>query len=201
VSRGFGPASESVGVLLADRGARALDLLLSVPALRPAKAGVYTGELVLRLFDGADAFARPTDQRVVRVRTKVETRLGISFTDDLENPAATSSIDFGTLRAGDRRSVPLYMRSTAAFDLLVSSENGGALANTLKGAEGVTVPYLLFVDGAQVALGRAPALARSYPDTVSTGSLRIDATVEIGNSRGLAGRYRDTVTFTIIARE
>jgi spore coat protein U-like protein len=104
-------------------------------------------------------------------------------------------MDFGILETDESQRIYLQVRANTTVAIELSSENEGVLK--LDGAPGAApIEYSLTFDGERGS-GSSWRTSRTPPLTLAGASYPID--VQIGAVEGrFAGRYRDTVTITVI---
>lgn len=129
------------------------------------------------------------------VTTVIPPAVSIRFDDAMG--ASRKMLDFGHMTSGDMRHLTLHIASTTAYTVVVSSENGGTMVNREAGVR-ADVAYDLLLGGRAVALGQTPTeLARGAPPPGSPARQSLDMAVVLREIAGYAGRYQDTVTFTV----
>lgn len=124
----------------------------------------------------------------------VNTVRSVSMT--IPGAGASTTMDFGTLHAGDRKHVNVQIRSTTPFRVSMASENEGALRLVGAADNRWNIPYTAELDGMEISTTRpidtqAPSGPMGNPAT-----WRFRVTIgDIAGAR--AGIYRDVVTLKV----
>jgi hypothetical protein len=113
---------------------------------------------------------------------------------------SATTVNFGALAKGQRRTVAIQARSNLGYRLDVSSDNHGVLALTPKApGQDWTVPYAATLGGRPLDLAGGASLL-DFPPTRPERDASHSLTVSIGDVRQKrAGRYEDVITIEIRA--
>lgn len=189
------------GVVPGGRSGIALQFVVILPPEQLVPPGHYSDEIEFALYEGSLGSGVLRDRRRVRLTASVPSIAAISFAEGgaFDPHQNTYALNFGDLRAGDRRVVQLKVRANGGYRLRLGSKNRGSLRHVDAGDDSV-VSYVLTVDGIPVDLARGPdvevaangdlvpAAGRSHLLEFSVG--------EIGNAT--AGVYRDVIDVTVL---
>ncbi len=158
-------------------------------------SGAYDGQLTINLAEDLNGTLEAEDRRDVPVRATAGSGARISFVGAI---GRRQTVDFGEL-TDDKASPPVFLdvRSTADYEVRLTSEEGGKLVQR---ADGKTwsVPYRTTIDGDIVDLEKAVAIGRRFSGPTDPGGDRMPLVFRlgsIGNQR--AGSYRDRITIEI----
>lgn len=202
--RSVGSATENevfTGIAPGGRSGLALQFVVILPPEQLVPPGHYSNEIEFSAYEGSLASGVLRDRRRVRLTASVPSVAAISFAagaafDPNQN---THSLNFGNLRAGDRRVVQLKARGNGGYRLQLGSHNRGRLRHVDAGDDSI-VSYSLTVDGVPVDLARGPdvevaAEADLVPAAGRTHVLEFTVG-EIGDAT--AGDYRDVINVTVL---
>lgn len=171
------------------------DALLNAEVVEGLATGSGRFEGAFRLELTTDDEGEVIDVAELLVTTVIPPAVSIRFDDARGAPRKT--LDFARMIPGDARHLTLHVAATTAYVIAVSSENGAVMVNPNAGSRADT-PYQLLVDGKMVALGKLPT-ELAVGDTGLDGLARQmhDIAVVLQKADGYAGRYQDTITFTV----
>lgn len=155
-------------------------------------SGRFEGAFRLELMSETES--EIVDVAELLISTTIPPAVSIRF-DDATGPQR-KTIDFGRLISGDSRHLTLHVAATTAYALAASSENGGFLVNRDAGALAYA-PYDLVVDGRTISLGRDPKELATGDGSGRPIQQILDVGVALRDAPPYAGRYLDTVTFTV----
>ena len=158
-------------------------------------SGAYDGRLAINLAEDLNGTLEAEDRRDVPVRATVGSGARISFVGAV---GRRQTVDFGELTDG-KSSAPVFLdvRSTADYEIRLSSEEGGKLVQR---ADGKTwsVPYRTTLDGDIVDLEKTASTGRRFSGPTDPAGHRMPLGFRlgpVGNQR--AGSYRDRITIDI----
>ncbi len=187
---------------------RRLSYFVRIPAEQVVPSGTYQDTLSIALFEFDGAARNLVDEREVTVSTEVVAHAEINVAGGSAGVSGSGSaarIDFGRLVEGAERRVLLQVRSSDRYDLVLSSDHGGALQNEAAAGEGpaeARVDYRARLDGLDVPFA-APGAAVRIEGGAATGlrGASLEFAIRIGSTeRKLAGRYRDTINVLVEPR-
>lgn len=202
--RAAGSATENevfTGIALGGRSGLALQFVVVLPPEQLVPPGQYSDEIEFAVYEGSLGSGVLRDRRRVRLTAMVPSVAAISFAEGAAFDANqnTYALNFGNLRAGDRRVVQLKVRGNGGYRLRLGSHNNGRLRHVDAGDDSV-VSYALTVDGVPVDLARGPDVEVAAEADLVPASGRthlLEFTVgEIGNAT--AGVYRDVINVTVL---
>lgn len=189
------------GTVPGGRSGLALQFVVALPPEQLVPPGHYSDEIEFAAYEGSLAAGVLRDRRRVRLTASVPSVAAISFAEGAMFDANqnTYALNFGNLRAGDRRVVQLKVRGNGGYRLRLGSHNGGRLRHVDAGDDSL-VSYALTIDGAPVDLSRGPdvevaAAADLVPAAGRTHLLEFTVG-EVGNAT--AGVYRDVIDVTVL---
>jgi len=194
------PARGALATRLASPGDKAaLDYFVRIPAGQIVAAGVYGDVLELTLYEiEGGGGRRPLDRASVALSASVrpQAEVSIAGTDHASAGGRTYKVvDFGTLRAGDRRAVFLEVRSSAGYELTFSSDNGGVLRHESPSGDW-WVGYAARLDGRLLPLASSATVHGQGPTPLRGASHQLE--FEIGAVEGkMAGNYLDTLRIEV----
>ena len=158
-------------------------------------SGAYDGQLTITLAEDLGGTLETEDRHDVPVRATAGSGARISFVGAV---GRRQTVDFGELTDG-KSSPPVFLdvRSTADYEIRLTSEEGGKLVQR---ADGKTwsVPYRTTIDGDIVDLEKAASKGRRFSGPTDPAGDRMPLGFRlgsIGNQR--AGSYRDRITIEI----
>lgn len=157
--------------------------------------GAYNGQLTVDLAEDLNGTLEAEDRRDVPVRATAGSGARISFVGAV---GRRQTVDFGELTDG-KSSPPVFLdvRSTADYEIRLTSEEGGKLVQR---ADGKTwsVPYRATIDGDSLDLQQTTSIGRRFSGPTDPAGYRMPLEFRlesIGNQR--AGSYRDRITIEI----
>jgi hypothetical protein len=160
--------------------------------------GLFTDQLLLVLFcaDDSGGFVRGLEAVPLDILIKVNPVVTLS----IAGGGQKTTVNFGELAEGAKRSVQLLAYANQRFHLTLSSENQGMLKPVEKTAlaEGWSVPYRVSImTTGLIDLGQRRALSL-WPHATTKSGVAIPVDVEIGSIKAQrAGLYRDVITIAI----
>jgi hypothetical protein len=172
-------------------GAQAtVSIPLTIPKAQNVIAGNYSDRLRVKLrAPEASTGQPPYDRRHLVLTCSVPPLFQIN----IGGAGLTTTVDFGELTKGERRSVVIQTRATQDYALRLSSKNAGALILDDATAKW-QVPYLAYIDGHPVNFSTGMPVKyqrRQYED-----SHRL--TIVIGDPQyKKAGLYKDIITILV----
>lgn len=188
------------GVVPTGGSSMAFQLIVSLPPEQLAQPGLYTGDIEFALHEGSFGMGTLRDRRRVTVSAQVPAVAEIAFSEGagFDWRQNSVSVNFGALRAGDRRSVQLRVRGNGGYRIVLRSLNGGALRH-VDIADDSRVPYILNIDGAPVRLSGNGEMQIVLSSDVLPSSGRMHMLEFCVDSIGdaSAGDYRDVVNLDV----
>ena len=174
---------------------RRVAYFIFLPPSQFVGSGNYEGQLTINLAEDLDGTLEAEDRRDVAVRATAGSGARISFVGAI---GRRQTVDFGELTDG-KSSPPVFLdvRSTADYEIRLTSEEGGRLVQR---ADGKTwsVPYNTIIDGNAVDLDKTKSIGRRFSGPTDPAGYRMPLTFQlgsIGNQR--AGSYRDRITIEV----
>ena len=188
------PSTQIAGTFPDGEGAAPMMLSLDIPPSQYTSSGLYTGQVILRLFRGQPLNATLVAELPITIVAPVPARIEVR-SDSFAGDSQQASIDLGELSTGSRRDIGFDIMSNAPVGITVASRNNGALKHRQGVAE---IPYRLSADGRLVDLGVGPSpIATRSASQGSTFS--VEVAVEPGSYA--AGHYEDTLTIAFTAQQ
>lgn len=153
--------------------------------------GSYSDSPVITLYEDSFGALRRLDESLLRIHAHVAA--SISLTLGLGGQA---NLDFGSLEANASRSLDFMVIANVPYDIVLESENNGALVAKSNHISG-RIPYLLEFDGVLASLDGTGQFALGATPVKSLHTLRI-AIGPFGDV--VSGTYDDHLTVTIRTR-
>lgn len=158
-------------------------------------SGSYAGQLTINLAEDLDGTLEAEDRRDVPVRATAGSGARISFVGAI---GRRQTVDFGELKDG-KSSPPVFLdvRSTADYEIRLTSEEGGRLVQR---ADGTTwsVTYSTSLDGSIVNLSGTNSAGRRFSGPTDPAGHRMPLTFQLGSvGDQRAGSYQDRITIEI----
>ncbi len=164
-------------------------------------AGVYTDQLFLGIYQspGGGTYAKAAPETPLNVTIGVNSQMTLA----VAGGGLKTTLNFGDLVEGAKRSVQLLAYSNQPFHLAVSSDNAGVMkpVDSVALSEGQwRVPYTISVfRTGPIDLSQQRTLSL-WPAATQRSGLAIPIDVQIGSTKGQrAGIYRDVITIAIDA--
>ncbi len=165
--------------------------------------GNYTENLTASLYRGTISSYEFIQSKSISFNYNVPKRVDLSLVSTggaFDLTQTTKTMDFGSLTAGDNRSVDLVLKYNAGYVLLASSQNKSRLKHQ---SQNVFIPYTVSFRGTATDLssGGSTQVFRELGASPASG-LVIPIKVTIGSfSPTQSGSYGDVITLTVQSSE
>jgi hypothetical protein len=173
--------------------------MLIIPPEQVVATGFYAADIEFTLHEGVLGSGVVRDRRRVTASAQVLSVAQVSFAEGtgFDPNHSSQSVQFGQLKAGDRKVVHLKARSNGGYRLLLQSVNGGALRH-VNPTDDSRIPYSVLVDGNPIRLdaGETMVIMNSEITHSSGRNHRLEFVIDtIGDAS--AGDYADLVNVSI----
>lgn len=174
---------------------RRVAYFIFLPSGQFVGSGAYNGQLTIDLAEDLDGTPEAEDRRDVPVRATAGSGARISFVGAV---GRRQTVDFGELTDG-KSSPPVFLdvRSTADYEIRLTSEEGGRLVQRADG-EIWSVPYSTTIDGSAVNLDKGNAVGSRFSGPTDPAGHRMPLKFQLGSiGDQRAGSYQDRITIEI----
>jgi hypothetical protein len=177
-------------------GVQGATLLVSIPSNQIVRGGIYSGQVMVRLFRSDDGIQDLVAESPLVILAPVASVLKIR-SDDFPQGIRETSIDLGDLSRATRTAVDFNIMSNADVAVTFQSANGGKLAHQA-GAPGIG--YNLSFKGENIDLSAAASSSRlNYASSRMERVVPLEIMVPAPIGLPAAGQYTDALTVTFTA--
>lgn len=197
------PAAQDNAVLRGIVNARQTTVFqyyLMVPGNQVASPGTYRDRIEISVYTETNGSPQLTAAHTVDVAltVKPEIELQMRSGNGLGSGADVHAVDFGELQTGEQAVLRLQVSSNVAFEISISSENGGEFRHVSQPQ--AVISYTVQVGSSTPANWRRPITLAGLPTSGSSVSF-FPLVITVGSVEySLAGHYRDRLLVTIRAQ-
>jgi len=178
---------------------------IAVDAGHWVPAGTYTDTIEFELDKGVPGQNNLQASKTIGITIQVEPTIGLALLTagtSYVSGALSTNLDFGTLAAGNTKTVNAVVRSNASWTLSVTAASGGYLKYTAGTGETFQIPYLFYFNGSSspTSLAAGAATLLSNQSWTSAGDQSYQLKFVIGSFDIVdPGTYSDAVTVELTA--
>ena len=192
----FGTAATQIlGEFGPGEGNQSFTVHMALPPGQIVPAGLYTGGVIVRLFELDATMLKLRDEGPLSMSVPVMPALEVNLAGSAPG-ARQTSVDLGDLSNGVERSIGFTLRSNADVRVDLRSANHGTLAHE-KGAPGI--PYSASINGAAINLRARATNWIRWDGNGHFRDLSLDIQIPALPRTTAAGRYKDTIHVTFTA--
>ncbi|WP_146739706.1 hypothetical protein [Hyphomonas pacifica] len=174
---------------------RTVPFEVQIPSRQKTLAGRYTARLEVSLYSDASSVGELADRQYMELVVDVLPRIDASFGTDPVAHQKSQTLDFGTLRQGQKSSLDFSVTANTGYSIKMVSDNRGVLRHEFTQS---SIDYDVFLDGNVVSLEGSPP-NDILLSAVTNSHHRMDLLITGNTETGLAGHYSDRLTLVISA--
>ncbi len=182
------------------RQATTFQYYLMIPGHQATSPGTYRDRIEISVYSEFGGLPQLTATQSVDVVLTVTPEINLQILSG-GGPGSgpdIHSVDFGELQTGEQVKLRMKINSNVAFEIIVSSENGGEFRHIAQPQ--ASIPYTVRVGNSTAADWRRPVSLAGLPTSGSRVSF-LPLTIKVGPvEKSLAGEYRDRLLLTIRAQ-
>lgn len=182
------------------RQATTFQYYLMIPGNQATSPGTYRDRIEISVYSESGGLPQLTATQSVDVVLTVTPEINLQILSRAGSSSGSDvhSVNFGELQTGEQVELGMKVNSNVAFEIIVSSENGGKFRHIAQPQ--ASIPYTVRVGNSPVADWGLPVSLAGLA-TPGSGVSFLPLTIKVGSvENSLAGEYRDRLLLTIRAQ-